>query len=292
MGSLADLHSHSTFSDGRLTPAQLVDLAYRNGVRVLSLTDHDIVDGLPQAFEAAGRYPDLTLIPGIEMSTDVPGNEVHILGHFIDRHDEAFLVRLRQLQESRLGRARAMVQKLAALGKPITWERVQTFAGEGSVGRPHIALALVEAGHVASVNEAFDLYLSRNGPAYVERDRLSPEQVIDLLLSVGGLATLAHPRELFASGNLEGLLTALKRSGLTGMEVYYQDYLPDEIEVFRSLATRFELIPLGGSDYHGLGGPQQREPGDIPLPMEPVEELLALARQRGALERARIAHVR
>jgi len=292
MGSLADLHSHSTFSDGRLTPAQLVDLAYRNGVRVLSLTDHDIVDGLPQAFEAAGRYPDFTLIPGIEMSTDVPGNEVHILGHFIDRHDEAFLVRLRQLQESRLGRARAMVQKLAALGKPITWERVQTFAGEGSVGRPHIALALVEAGHVASVNEAFDLYLSRNGPAYVERDRLSPEQVIDLLLSVGGLATLAHPRELFASGNLEGLLTALKRSGLTGMEVYYQDYLPDEIEVFRSLATRFELIPLGGSDYHGLGGPQQREPGDIPLPMEPVEELLALARQRGALERARIAHVR
>ncbi len=292
MGSLADLHSHSTFSDGRLTPSQLVDLAYRNGVRILSLTDHDIVDGLPEAFEAAGRYPDFTLIPGIEMSTDVPGNEVHILGHFIDWHDAAFGARLRRLQKSRLDRAREMVEKLVALGKPITWERVQAFAGEGAVGRPHIGLALVEAGHVSSVNEAFALYLSRNGPAYVERERLSPEEVIHLLLAVGGMATLAHPRELAAAGSLESLLTVLKRAGLTGMEVYYQDYLPDEIEAFRTLASRFELLPLGGSDYHGLGGPQQREPGDIPLPMEPVEELLALARERGALDRARVAHIR
>lgn len=292
MGSLADLHSHSSFSDGRLTPTQLVDLAYRNGVRILSLTDHDIVDGLPEAFEAAERYPDFTLIPGIEMSTDVPGSEVHILGHFIDWHDMAFRARLRVLQESRLGRARAMVEKLAMLGKPITWERVRAFAGEGAVGRPHIALALVEAGHVSTVNEAFSLYLGRNGPAYVARERLTPEEVIGLLLGVGGLATLAHPRELFAASGLAALLADLKRAGLTGMEVYYQDYLHEEIDTFRALASRFDLIPLGGSDYHGLGGPQQREPGDIPLPMEPVETFLALARERGAIERARVAHVR
>ncbi len=292
MGSLADLHSHSTFSDGRLTPSQLIDLAYRNGVRIFSMTDHDIVDGLPEAFEAAERHPDFTLIPGIEMSTDVPGSEVHILGHFIDWHNEPFLQRLRTLQKSRLNRAHDMVKKLIELGKPITWERVQAFAGEGAVGRPHIALALVEAGHVSTVSEAFDQYLGRNGPAYVERDRLSPEEVISLLLGVGGLATLAHPRELLATGTLEGLLGALKEAGLTGMEVYYQDYLPEEVETFRALASKFGLIPLGGSDYHGLGGPQQREPGNIPLPMEPVEELLALARDRGAIERARIAHAR
>jgi len=292
MGSLADLHSHSTFSDGRLSPTQLIDLAHRNGVRIMSLTDHDIVDGLPEAFEAAARHGDFTLIPGIEMSTDVPGNEVHILGHFIDWHDEAFLLKLTRLQESRLGRARAMVDKLIGLGKPVTWEQVQTFAGEGAVGRPHIALALVAAGHVSSVNEAFDLYLSRTGPAYVERDRLGPDEVVDLLLSVGGMATLAHPRELFASGNLEELLGLLVRAGLTGMEVYYKDYAPEEIETLRGLATRFGLIPLGGSDYHGLGGAQQRGPGDIPLPMEPVERLLSLARERGALERALVAHVR
>ena len=292
MRSLADLHCHSTFSDGRLTPTELVDLAYGNGVRVLSLTDHDIVDGLPEAFRAAERYSDFTLIPGIEMSTDVPGNEVHILGHFIDWHNPAFLDRLRRLQESRLNRARLMVEKLGQLGKPIPWERVEFFAGEGAVGRPHIALALVEAGHVSSVNEAFNMYLSRNGPAYVPRDRLGPEEVISLLLDVGGIATLAHPRELLAAGSLGNLLTVLTEAGLTGMEVYYQDYLPEEIETFRELASKYRLIPLGGSDYHGLGGPQQREPGDIPLPIEPVQKLLALAEERGALERARIAHAR
>jgi hypothetical protein len=292
MGSLADLHSHSTYSDGRLSPTELIDLAHRNGVRIMSLTDHDIVDGLPEAFEAAARHGDFTLIPGIEMSTDVPGNEVHILGHFIDWHDDAFRARLAKLQESRLGRARAMVEKLVQCGKPVTWERVQAFAGEGAVGRPHIALAMVEAGHVSSVNDAFNLYLSRNGPAYVERERLGPDEVVDLLLGVGGMATLAHPRELLASGNLEDLLGLLARAGLTGIEVYYQDYVLEEIETLRALATRFDLIPLGGSDYHGLGGPQQREPGNIPLPMEPVERLLSLARERGALERALVAHDR
>ena len=281
MGSLADFHTHSTFSDGRLTPTQLVDLAYRNGVRIMSLTDHDIVDGLPEAFTAAARYADFTLVPGIEMSTDVPGGEVHILGHFIDWEDGDFRARLSHLQESRLGRARKMVERLQELGKPVTWSRVEAFAGEGAVGRPHIALALVEAGHVANVNEAFDLYLSRNGPAYVERERLTPVEVVETLTAVGGLPTLAHPREL---DNLNDLLTRLKAAGMVGMEVYYQDYSPDEVEHLRAVAEKHGLIPMGGSDYHGMGGPQQREPGDIPLPDEPVERLLALARERGALQ--------
>ncbi len=289
MGSIADLHTHSTISDGRLTPTQLVDLAYRNGVRIMSLTDHDIIDGLPEAFEAASRHDGFTLIPGIEMSTDVPGNEVHILGHFIDWQDSGFQGRLAHLQESRLGRARKMVDRLATLGKPVEWERVQSFA-EGAVGRPHIALALVEAGHVSSVNEAFDLYISRTGPAYVERERLEPEEVVEMILGVGGLATLAHPRELNEAGSLDRLLERLKAAGLTGMEVYYQDYDSEEVEMFRRLADRFGLLPLGGSDYHGLGGPQQREPGDIPLPKEPVDRLFRLAEERGSAGRARTTH--
>jgi predicted metal-dependent phosphoesterase TrpH len=235
---------------------------------------------------------EFTLIPGIEMSTDVPGNEVHILGHFIDWADAAFQETLALLRESRLGRARKMVAKLGELGKPVSWQRVEAFSGKGAVGRPHIALALVEAGHVSSVNEAFDLYLSRTGPAYVERERLAPTEVVGLLLGVGGLATLAHPRDLRDAGSLEALLAELKQAGLTGMEVYYQDYTPGEIAELRQLAERFGLLPLGGSDYHGLGGPQQREPGDIPLIMEPVERLLALARKRGSLRRALLAHQR
>jgi len=286
MPSRADLHSHSTFSDGRLTPTQLIDLAYRNGVRLMALTDHDITDGLPEAFEAAARHEDFTLIPGIEMSTDIPGNEVHILGHFIDWQDADFQRELEHLQDSRVGRARGMVEKLIELGKPVSWERVQAIAGDGAVGRPHIALALVEAGHVSTVNEAFDLYISRNGPAYVEREKMTPPEVVQMLLAVGGLATLAHPRDL---GHLEDLLADLKGAGLTGMEVYYQDYGPEEVERLRRLAEKFGLLPLGGSDFHGLGGPQQREPGDIPLPWEPVQRLLDLAQERDALKRTQYA---
>ena len=282
MSSRADLHTHSTFSDGLLTPTQLIDLAYRRGVRVMALTDHDTTEGLPEALTAAAGHPDLTLIPGIEMSTDVPGSEVHILGHFIDWRDEDFQRQLVNLRVSRLGRARRMVEKLAELGKPVPWERVHSLAGEGAVGRPHIARALVEAGHVATVNEAFDLYLSRNGPAYVERERLTPTEVVETLTAVGGLPTLAHPREL---DHLEDLLAQLKPAGLVGMEAYYQDYSRNDVERLRALADSCELIPLGGSDFHGMGGPQQREPGDIPLPDEPVERLLALARERGVLER-------
>lgn len=286
MPSVADLHLHSTISDGRLTPTQLVDLAAKNGVQIMSLTDHDIVDGLPEAFEAASKYDGFTLIPGIEMSTDVPGNEVHILGHFIDWQDEDFRQKLAKLQESRLGRAEKMVQRCIELGVPITWERVQSFA-EGAVGRPHIALALVEAGHVPDVNEAFNQYLSRTGPAYVERARLEPEEVVETILGVGGLATLAHPRELYAAGGLDDLLKRLKKAGLTGMEVYYQDYFPEEIETFRKMALSYGFLTLGGSDFHGMGGPQQREPGNIPLPIEPVNQLFKLAEERGSAGQAR-----
>jgi len=279
MASSADLHTHSTFSDGVLSPTELIDLAYRRGVRIMALTDHDTIEGLPEAFATAARYPDLTLIPGVEISTDIPGSEVHVVGHFIDWQDQEFQCHLQQMRQSRLGRARKMVDKLVALSKPVSWDRVQSLASEGAIGRPHIARALVEAGHVATVNEAFDLYLNRNGPAYVQREHLAPAQVVEMITAANGLPTLAHPRELYG---LEELLSQLKTAGLIGMEVYYQGYSPEEVERLHAVADRFALIPLGGSDYHGMGGPQEREPGDIPLPDEPVQRLLALARERGA----------
>jgi len=279
MASRADLHTHSSFSDGLLSPTELIDLAYRHGVRVMALTDHDTIEGLPDAFAAAARYPDLTFIPGVEISTDVPGNEVHVLGHFIDWQDRKFQRRLLQMRQSRQRRARKMVDKLAALGKPVSWKHVQSLASDAAIGRPHIARALMEAGHIATFDEAFDLYIGRKGPAYVERERLAPAEVVEMIAAVNGLPTLAHPREL---DGLEGLLSQLKAAGLVGMEVYYQDYSQEEVERLRAVADRFALIPLGGSDYHGLGGPREREPGDIPLPDEPVERLLALARERGS----------
>src|SRR5438067_3567592 len=160
-----DLHTHGTCSDGRLTPTELVQLAHRNGVRRMALTDHDTTAGLAEALGAA--YPlGMEIIPGIEFGTDIPGNEVHVLGLFV-RHEEPQVQRaLAVFQAGRVDRARGMVDKLAALGYPVAWEHVQAIA-QGSVGRPHVAQALLEAGHVRTIAEAFDRFIGRNGPAYV-----------------------------------------------------------------------------------------------------------------------------
>lgn len=280
MGSSADFHCHSTYSDGRLSPTELVGLAARRGVRILALTDHDITDGVPEAEAAARNYPGFRVVPGIELSTDVPGNEVHILGYFLDWRDPRFQSTLEGFRRSRLERGRRMVEKLADLGIRISWERVKAIAGPGAVGRPHIAQALLEHGHVASIKEAFDRYIGRNGPAYVERERLSAAEAVGMVVGVGGLPVLAHPRDL---EGLDGLLKELKRAGLVGMEVYYQDYDPETIDHLLAAARRQGLLPLGGSDFHALGGEHEREPGDIPLPQEAAEAFLALARERGRL---------
>ena len=280
MSSRADLHCHTTYSDGSLTPAQLIDRAVQRGVEVLALTDHDCTDGLSEALEAASSHPGFLLIPGIELSTDVPEDEVHVLGYFIDWQSPAFQERLDRLRGSRLSRGRAMLAKLRELGIDISWERVQEIAGEGAVGRPHIALAMLEGGHIKTLDEAFERYLSRNGPAYVEREKMVPTEAVELITGVGGLPVLAHPAQL---KDLDRFLDELKGAGLVGMEVYYQYYGPEDIDRLLATARRHELLPLGGSDFHGIGGGHERDLGDIPLPFEPVEQLIALARRRGRL---------
>jgi predicted metal-dependent phosphoesterase TrpH len=280
MSSRADLHCHTTYSDGSLTPAQLVDRAVQRGVEVLALTDHDCTDGLPEALEAASSHPGFLLIPGIELSTDVPEDEVHVLGYFIDWQSPPFQERLDRLRGSRLSRGRAMVAKLRDLGVNLSWDRVQEIAGEGAVGRPHIALAMLEGGHIKTLDEAFERYLSRNGPAYVEREKMVPTEAVELIAGVGGLPVLAHPAQL---KDLDRFLDELQGAGLVAMEVYYQYYGPEDIDRLLATARRHELLPLGGSDFHGIGGGHERDLGDIPLPFEPVEQLIALAQRRGRL---------
>jgi predicted metal-dependent phosphoesterase TrpH len=280
MASKADLHTHTTYSDGSLTPAQLVARAVQRGLQVMALTDHDCTDGLPEALEEAARHPGFLLIPGVELSTDVPQNEVHVLGYFIEWQSPAFQERLRRLRVSRLDRGRAMLAKLRDLGIDLSWERVQQIAGDGAVGRPHIALAMLEAGHIKTLEEAFDLYLGRNGPAYVEREKMTPAEAVEMITSVRGLPVLAHPAQL---EDLDHFLEELKGAGLLGLEVYYQDYSPEVIDRLLDVARRHELLPLGGSDFHGLGTAHERDLGDIPLPFESVEQLIALARQRGRI---------
>ena len=279
MVSRGDFHCHSTESDGVLSPTDVVKLAFGEGVRVLALTDHDSTQGVAEARRAVEAYDDFTLIPGVELGTDIPGGEVHVLGFYLDPDDAGLQTTLEKLRDGRKGRGEGIVNKLREMGIDITWEQVQRFAGGGAVGRPHVAQALVEGGHVATVKEAFDRYIARNGPAYVEREKMTPAEAVGMIVQLGGVPCIAHPGYL---EDLDGVLADLKDAGLAGMEVYYKDYAPDEVERLRQAAERFDLVPWGGSDYHGLHGPDEPLPGGMhtPLPDASIDALLELGRAR------------
>ncbi len=276
--SEGDFHCHSNRSDGTLSPGNLVDLAARNGVRILTLTDHDTLDGLDEARAAAARHPGFMLVPGVELSCDVPGTEVHLLGLFVDDRNEAFRTELNRIRETRVRRGEQIVEALAGLGAPVSWERVREIAGEASIGRPHIARALIEAGHATDVDDAFARLLGRDSPAYVERERVTPEDAIDLVHSAGGFAVFAHPPFTTEHERVAGELAEL---GLDGMEVHYRHYPAEQIEELRALADRLGLTPSGGSDFHGLQRENEHEPGTFAMPVEAVNALLDAARARG-----------
>jgi len=272
-----DLHLHTTASDGRLTPTQLIDLVARKGLRVVAVTDHDSTEGLEEAFRAASAYPDLEVIPGIELSTDVPRNEIHILGYFIDRHDQRLQQTLVRFREGREGRAKRMVEKLAAMGVYVDWERVKEIANGAAIGRPHIAQAMVEKGYIQKPQDAFNGYIGRNDPAYAEREKLVPAEAIKFIQEAGGVAVLAHPAEL---PDLEATARELKAAGLVGMEVYYAFYTPEKISELLDIANRCGLLPCGGSDYHALGTPGEPQPGDMGPPLDVVAKLKGLVKER------------
>ncbi len=274
--STVDLHLHTTFSDGRLTPTELVRLVADRGVKVAAVTDHDTTDGLAEAFAAAERYPGLTLVPGIEISADHPmgRGDLHILGYFIDREDPRFQGRLKDLKDERLDRTERTVRRLAELGLPVELERVRQIAGEASIGRPHIAQAMVERGYISSVKEAFHGYLEEGGSAYVDRARISLEETVALIHSVGGAAVVAHP--LFVK-EFESLLPRFVELGIVGIEVHYAEFSPKQRAVYGGLAERFGLLPCGGSDYHALGAPGEHLPGTAGPPQEVCHELERLA---------------
>ena len=275
--SEVDLHMHSSLSDGRFSPAEIVRKSAEAGLTIMALTDHDNVDGVAPALEEAGNFPHLKLIPGVEISTDTPYGEVHMLGYFIDVTHPELLAVLQKMRDSRQERARKMVTRLADLGLAVDWQRVREIAGGGSIGRPHIARALLEKGHVASIQEAFTGYLAWGGRAYTEWPKINPSEAIELILRAGGLPVLAHP--LFIR-EPEHLLSRLKRSGLTGLEVYYKASTDEDIRWLTRLADRFDLIATGGSDFHGLDDGPETPIGGADVPLEAAVQLMALAGER------------
>ncbi|MBA7499699.1 5'-3' exoribonuclease [subsurface metagenome] len=275
--SKVDLHMHSTASDGRLTPEDVVRKSAENGLTVIALTDHDTVDGIAPALVAAKAFPWLKVIPGIEISTDFPGGEVHVLGYFIDYTDPEFAARLERMRHSRRGRAQGMIAKLRDLGIHIEWQQVLEIAGSGSIGRPHIAQAMLDKGYIASIKEAFTKYIGRGGPAYVEREKITPVEAVKLILRTKGLPVLAHPLTI---SDPEAMVVELKAAGLVGIEAYYNGYTADEISRLVNLADKYGLIASGGSDYHGLDVSRETMIGGVDVPIKSAEQLMTLAEQR------------
>ncbi len=272
-----DLHVHSTASDGKLSPAEVIRQAAERGLSYIALADHDTVDGIATARAAAQSFPDLTVIPGIEISTDIPEGEVHILGYFIDYKDAELLARLEEFKNSRLRRAQKMVAKLKELGIHIEWQRVLELAGTSTIGRPHIAQAMMEKGHVPSFKDAFDEYLGHGKPAYVEREKMLPAEAVAIIVRAKGLAVLAHP---FTTEDPEGLISELKPAGLVGLEAYYNGYSAEEVESLVALAQKYGLIATGGSDFHGIEPAEETAIGGADVPLEVVERLIALKKEK------------
>lgn len=276
--SQVDLHIHSTASDGKFSPEVIVSKAAALGLTVIALADHDSVEGIAPALEAAKAFPNLRVIPGVEISTDMPSGEVHVLGYFIDYTSDELKSALDRFRSSRQRRAHGMISKLRDLGIYIDWQRVQEIAGDGAIGRPHIAQAMLEKGYITSIKDAFTGYIEHGGPAYVEREKMTPVEAVELIVRSKGLPVLAHP---FTIDDPEAMIIKLKAAGLVGIEAYYNGYTADEIKRLVTLSDRYSLVATGGSDYHGLDDRDETMLGGAEVPVESAEKLVALAEERG-----------
>jgi predicted metal-dependent phosphoesterase TrpH len=295
----ADLHAHTTASDGTFSPAELVAEAQRVRLDVLAISDHDSTEGIAPAL-LANRGSTLRIIPAIEINCDIPDGEVHMLGYFkevpgglrppaastpVPESGElapggALQDLLRRLRAGRYERAKGMADKMNALGMPVTFERIEQLAGGGSIGRPHVARAIVEAGHAYTIGEAFERYIGRDGPAYVERMKLSPAEAAQAISASGGAPVLAHPYMFDQQGTLlksvgpDKLLPGLVAAGLRGIETYYYRYPTSAITSLLKLAAQYHLLATGGSDFHGSVKPGQGL-GSVYVPWDAVEALLS-----------------
>ncbi len=267
--AVIDLHSHSTASDGQYAPAEVAARAASAGVVAWALTDHDTVAG-QEAAAAAARAHGIRFVPGIELSVFLDRREIHVLGHFIDPSSKIMRNFEDMLADHRRGRVRRIVERLAAVGVPVTEEAIVGLSGGKTIGRPHVARALLEAGHVTTVKEAFDRYLGEGRPAYVGRYRLTAEEAVKLVRSAGGVATLAHPG---VSKVNPGELSALRAIGFDGVESAHPDHPEEQAARFREAADRAGLVSTAGSDFHGEVVAPDRYLGSSRMPLVDLERL-------------------
>jgi predicted metal-dependent phosphoesterase TrpH len=266
-----DLHSHSRASDGQYLATEVAQRAAAAGVGVWGLCDHDTVAGLPEAQRAAERL-GIRLVPGIELSAFLDKREIHLLGHFLDPAHRA-LARFEDfLADHRRQRMKAIVEKLEKLGVFIRVEDIEKFSGGKTIGRPHVARAIVEAGAATSVKDAFDRYLGEGRGAYVQRYRLEVADAVALVRDAGGTVTIAHPG---VSGIERGDVQRMRAAGVVGIEVYHPDHNPSVREKYLRIAEELDAVPTSGSDYHGDEVAPDRHLGMVTMPAERLAALEA-----------------
>ena len=278
-----DLHIHTTASDGTYTPAQVVSHAHRLKLKAIAITDHDTVAGSKEAL-LSGIPPSLEFLTGVEISATPPSfypgsGSFHLLGYSIRLDDPQLNRTLEKLQQARKNRNPAIINRLNELGISITLDEVRREAGEGQLGRPHIAQLMVKKRAVASIDEAFDRFLGTGKPAYVDKQRVECFEAIEIILAAGGVPVLAHPGLLdYKTDNqLDELIGKLKKAGIQGVEVYYSGHTPDQTRLYAELAKRHDLLMTGGSDFHGAIQPEIEMgsgQGDLIVPYELFEKLI------------------
>lgn len=267
-----DLHLHSTASDGVLTPEEIVDKAIGLTISAIALTDHDSVEGVAAAVKE-GKKKGIEVIPAVELSSGLDGQDIHFLGYFIDYKDRKFNELLIRLRNLRTERAAKMVTLLQEQRVDIPFEEVLEVAGNGSVGRAHVAKAMVKKGYIDTIEEAFERFIGRNAPCYVEKYFYTPKDVIATIRKIGGIAVLAHP----ALSNVDRLIPQFIEYGIQGIEVFHGEHTTEQSEHYLHLAKMYNLIPTGGSDFHGLKNTKRgREMGAVKVPDEFLDQLRKL----------------
>jgi predicted metal-dependent phosphoesterase TrpH len=248
-----DLHLHTTASDGTMSPAELVRYAREKGLKVIAITDHDTIEGLPEGIQEGNKL-GLEVIPGVELSADASMGTMHLLGYYIDPDASELTKKLRVLQQARMERNLKIVEKLRALGIPLELSEVKAAPEHGQIGRPHFAYTMVQKGYAQNIQDAFDRYLGKGRPAYVEKFRFSPAEAMDFIRKAGGITVLAHPFTLKQAEpqDFEALIRELKEKGLDGIEVYYPEHSDGQKRLYRDVAQKYGLVISAGSDFHGL----------------------------------------